>query len=170
MPEVGVPISTPHTLWGTSLRALEQPPPHPFIANWPEEPIVAGRQAPLWPWVGSVHALRCCHLNMSELESERRLHDSGRMPSLPALHCLSFFIMFIISVLPPHTPLLWCRSMPTIFCVTCQHSPSGQNTIATVPWAFSVFSSPPCFFPKHLFSVQILGVGIELSLTEPRRT
>ena len=94
---------------GTSFygRALEQPPPHPLVANRPEEPIVAGRQVPLSALSGPCARLRCCHCACQSWNRSPGCMTPGRMPSLPALCCLSFLIVFIVCVLPPHTPLLW---------------------------------------------------------------
>lgn len=110
MPEVGFPISAPpiNTLWEllSTEEPWEQPPPHPLVANRPEEPIVAGGQVPLLALRGPCARLGRCHCACQSWNRNPGCMTPGRMPSLPALCCLSFLIVFIGCVFPPHTPLL----------------------------------------------------------------
>lgn len=64
MSEIRVPITSPKGSprkepFGNSFLdregALERPPPHPFLASWPQEPIVAGPQDLLVALIWVIH-------------------------------------------------------------------------------------------------------------------
>lgn len=138
MSEVGVPISAPHTLWEL-LRALGMAPtssPHSKLA-WRAN---CGRTTGSFVALsGQCARLRCCHLYMSELESEPQLHDprenaftafpmlpfilhqvyhlclsSTYSPSLDAGQCQQYFASLINILQGDKIPLLLLMS---IFCL-----------------------------------------------------